>query len=391
MNALKRICHWGPLTALAIVKTVTGATIYCNSQWWPPANSIGGALNSGLFLLLSSLTIINFFTSVYDGPGFLPLKWQPSDNNTKYLQYCYTCLGYKAPRSHHCRKCDRCVLKMDHHCPWINTCVGHKNHAHFTLFIFFAVCGCIHSTIILSCTLYHAISRGWYIHYSHNLGTIVNLGLYGFVLCVFALGLSIGVVLAVGALLFFQLRAIIKNRTAIEDWILEKANYRRLVAEARGEKMAPFIYPYHLGTMENIRQVLNWQMMPVGDGITWNIASHLDCDQYTLTREQIEQKAEKRQRAKAYSVIKTYSGSWCPVVFGCRVLLSPPLTDEHRLPLSVGDYLLVTRWRKYWLFGEKLKKGQNGVNMKGWFPRPCVIEVTGDVGDSVVDQDKKIS
>lgn len=51
------------------------------------------------------------------------------------------------------------MLKMDHHCPWINTCVGHKNHAHFTLFLFFAVCGCLHSTIILSCTLYHAISR----------------------------------------------------------------------------------------------------------------------------------------------------------------------------------------------------------------------------------------
>ena len=45
---------------------------------------------------------------------------------------CCSCEGFKAPRAHHCRKCERCVLKMDHHCPWINNCVGHFNHGHFT-------------------------------------------------------------------------------------------------------------------------------------------------------------------------------------------------------------------------------------------------------------------
>lgn len=27
------------------------------------------------------------------------------ENDTKFLQYCSVCEGYKAPRSHHCRKC----------------------------------------------------------------------------------------------------------------------------------------------------------------------------------------------------------------------------------------------------------------------------------------------
>ena len=88
-------------------------------------------------------------------------------------------------------------------------------------------------------------------------------------------------------------------------------------------------------------------MTPIGDGIYWSIASNLNCDQYTLTREQIEQKSEKKSRAKPYAVVKKYSGRWFPVVFGFKVLFSIPCTDENRLRLNVGDNVLVTRWRKF--------------------------------------------
>lgn len=87
-------------------------------------------------------------------------------------------------------------------------------------------------------------------------------------------------------------------------------------------------------------------MTPVGDGINWPIVSHPKCDQYTFTREQMEQKVEKKQRAKAYSVVKSYSGRWLPLKFGWRVLCTLPCTDEARIPLDEGDYMLVTRWRK---------------------------------------------
>lgn len=46
-----------------------------------------------------------------------------------------------------------------------------------------------------------------------------------------------------------------RNRTGIEDWILEKAIHRRLVAQEKGGAMEPFIYPYHLGVWRNIQQV----------------------------------------------------------------------------------------------------------------------------------------
>ncbi|KAK6633556.1 hypothetical protein RUM44_004163 [Polyplax serrata] len=322
---------------------------------------------------------ITALPSVFNGPGYLPKRWRPDEEeNTKYLQFCNICLGYKAPRSHHCKKCDRCVLKMDHHCPWINTCVGFKNHPNFILFIFFAVVACIQSTTILSCSLYRALNRGWYLHYGRGTEPIVTLELYGSIACIIALGLSIGVVLGVGILLFFQIRAIMRNRTGIEDWILEKAIHRRLVAQEKGGAMEPFIYPYHLGVWRNIQQVINWDMTPVGDGINWPIVSHPKCDQYTFTREQMEQKVEKKQRAKAYSVVKSYSGRWLPLKFGWRVLCTLPCTDEARIPLDEGDYMLVTRWRKNWLFGEKINGQGDQVRLKGWFPRVCVIEVSGD-------------
>ena len=50
-------------------------------------------------------------------------------------------------------------MKMDHHCPWINNCVGHANHGHFVGFLFFAVLGCTMGTISQGMTLYYGLNR----------------------------------------------------------------------------------------------------------------------------------------------------------------------------------------------------------------------------------------
>lgn len=376
---LKKLCHWGPLAALAIIKSISFMTAYCSNMWWPPTKSIGGLLNSAIFFAFSALTLYNFMSAIFEGPGYLATHWKPAQpEDVVHLQYCNICRGYKAPRAHHCRKCGRCVLKMDHHCPWINNCVGHCNHAHFTAFLFWAVCGCLQASVVLSCSLYRALNRVWYIYYGNGTEPLVVLSVYALIFCVFCLGLSVGVVLAVGMLLYFQLRSIIRNQTGIEDWIVEKAHHRRDAGDPK------FVYPYNLGWKNNLKQVLNWTCDPVGDGITWPVVQ--SCDQYTLTREQQQQKCEKRQRTRIYTVVENYSGSWVPITKGWRVLCHPPFTDEPRIPLQKGNTILVTRWRRHWLFGEKFQHDGIQKRERGWFPRPCAVELVE--GASYNEQDK---
>lgn len=59
---------------------------------------------------------------------------------------CPDCEVLRTPRSRHCAICNKCVERFDHHCPWINNCVGIHNHNAFLTFlcsltiIFFIIC-----------------------------------------------------------------------------------------------------------------------------------------------------------------------------------------------------------------------------------------------------------
>jgi len=46
---------------------------------------------------------------------------------------------WKPDRCHHCAVCDSCILRMDHHCPWIANCVGFHNYKFFFLLLVYAL------------------------------------------------------------------------------------------------------------------------------------------------------------------------------------------------------------------------------------------------------------
>lgn len=176
----------------------------------------------------------------------------------------------------------------DHHCVYLNNCVGYGNHSHFVWFLSFAVIGCTHAAVILICSLYAGLYRDYFVYYQQYSRATVRLTTWSLILTVFNIGLAIGVVIAVGMLLYFQLKSIFKNRTGIEDWILDKAIYRRKAlmkaAQDAGDtdfQLKPFVYPYDLGCKKNIAQVLNLSCLPIGDGVEWPVVD--GCNQYTLT------------------------------------------------------------------------------------------------------------
>jgi len=64
-----------------------------------------------------------FFGLIHGGQGF----------KTQCLKCAHKPL--KPLRAHHCRACNKDVLLMDHHCPWLLNCVGLNNHRFFLMFI----------------------------------------------------------------------------------------------------------------------------------------------------------------------------------------------------------------------------------------------------------------
>ena len=78
------------------------------------------------------------------------------------IKDCDRCEMPKPPRSHHCSICGKCVLKMDHHCPWINNCVGHGNYRYFVSFLLYVSL----ATSYIAIVLYPQVTTNFFSHLS---------------------------------------------------------------------------------------------------------------------------------------------------------------------------------------------------------------------------------
>lgn len=57
--------------------------------------------------------------------------------------FCAECKRKINDRMFHCYICNTCIHRYDHHCPWINNCVGARNVGKFTFFLFVLLVGLI--------------------------------------------------------------------------------------------------------------------------------------------------------------------------------------------------------------------------------------------------------
>ncbi|CAI8046676.1 Palmitoyltransferase ZDHHC6 [Geodia barretti] len=334
MVSLPRVIHWGPLTALFIVISVSITGTYTALQLWSLPQVRAFRLPNFVcmyFWLVPILT--NFFSAMNSGPGYVPMGWKPAKSeDEKSLQFCKVCRGFKPPRSHHCRQCGRCIKKMDHHCPWINHCVGHSNHAAFLKFLFFVPFGCLHGVILNVNFLYRFINYEFLYTRPY-----LKINTFWLIYVVGTVGLAIGTIIGVFILFLVQLKSILHNQTQIEDWIVDKAHRRR------GKYDEPFVFPYDIGTRKNFAQVVNWSGRPKGDGIEWPVKE--GSNKYSFTLEQLEQKMIKKSAAITCSMKHSYSGYSCPLSFGLMTSLCSPRCGEGFVSVKKGDKVTITRWQ----------------------------------------------
>lgn len=84
---------------------------------------------------------------------------------------------------------------------------------------------------------------------------------------------------------------------------------------------------------------------------------------------------------------------------GWRICINAPCTDEPRIRLQPDDIIKVTRFRRHWLFGERVlsemehtavvqQRRQRKGPIRGWFPRRSVVAIT-EMPDSDSSDDVK--
>jgi palmitoyltransferase len=93
----------------------------------PSIGALGAMINLTIGLWILGNLVFNYLRCVFISPGYpsaeTPMPEEDPDDrysrSDHIWRWCSRCQAPKPPRAHHCSVCRRCVLKMDHHCPWV--------------------------------------------------------------------------------------------------------------------------------------------------------------------------------------------------------------------------------------------------------------------------------
>jgi len=129
----------GPFFIVAVTcltAAVVGISYWIGYPWWysrSPEMTIF-LLIVGNWLLVN--VTFHYYMAAVTDPG-----QPPKDTTYEAVSICKKCLIPKPARTHHCSICNRCILKFDHHCPWLNTCIGFYNQRYFLLYMVYTTVG----------------------------------------------------------------------------------------------------------------------------------------------------------------------------------------------------------------------------------------------------------
>ncbi|VWU50351.1 palmitoyltransferase, putative [Hepatocystis sp. ex Piliocolobus tephrosceles] len=137
-------------------------------------------------ICIFAILVLSYIVTVINPADQSQTKYMNNKINETDINNLYECdiCGFVEAQSKHCKVCNKCVSVFDHHCMWVNNCIGKKNYKYYV--------GLLTALALFHCLFYNTSSDvPFYVLVSAL--TVLN-GVF-FVLVVQLLGLHIFLIL----------------------------------------------------------------------------------------------------------------------------------------------------------------------------------------------------
>ncbi|XP_064467472.1 palmitoyltransferase ZDHHC3-like isoform X6 [Ornithodoros turicata] len=193
----------------------------------PLVHTYYGAVHLVLFQVAAFLAVFSHVRTMFTDPGAVPRGTATKEaveqlglRDGQVVYKCHKCVCIKPERAHHCSVCQRCIRKMDHHCPWVNNCIGQNNQKFFVLFTMYIAIISSHALFLAVNHFITCLNTEWKKCTSGSPAVTVIL----LVLLIFE-----ALLFAIFTMVMFasQIQAIWNDETGIEQLKKEVARWRR--------------------------------------------------------------------------------------------------------------------------------------------------------------------